>query len=478
MAPLANPLIAQAQQQDMPPPGLATPIQMPDEGMPQVFAPTPSPRITTPPTPAQQQIANDQARLEKIHWQQENPWGTANNHPGVGGKIAHVLSVAGNIAGDIFAPNQMAMIPGTELNRQVQEGGLTNRLNREIQEESGEQAQGATTAKTREDTAEAPEKAQSEEELQHAQASAVPSEIAEREANAEGQTPDIATFRAMRKMGFPVQEILQEIEKDKALGLKPAGMEHLAFQDAKGAQFEGNYNPQTGQITKLDGTVVPDAKPIPPPAALGAVTMIAPDPNTPGGGIVQRLNPGAKVAPGSQTTAGVNSMNTPTTNQRTAAGRADTVLSMVPEVLGRIDSVAPKIGPMEGRWNDFMQGKVGQDDPDFAALRSDLLMMSSAVALAHAQGRLPENLREEFDRAINAPKQTPANLKATINTMVPWLQKVKDQGGRPGAESVPESGGGGFRVKLSDAMGLPQNKGKSEQQVEADVKAYGGQVVR
>jgi hypothetical protein len=101
---------------------------------------------------------------------------------------------------------------------------------------------------------------------------------------------------------------------------------------------------------------------------------------------------------------------------------------MAPEVMSRIDALAPKLGPIEGRWNEYMQGKIGMNDPDFAALRSDLLMMSSAVALAHAQGRLPENLREEFDRAINAPTQTPANLKATIQTMLPWLQQMQNQG--------------------------------------------------
>ena len=150
---------------------------------------------------------------------------------------------------------------------------------------------------------------------------------------------------------------------------------------------------------------------------------------------LETIKPGQTVAPGAQTAAGVNAVNTPTTQQRTAAGRAQTVVAMAPEVLARIDANAQNLGPEMGRWNDFMQGKIGMDNPDFAALRSDLLMMSSAVALAHAQGRLPENLREEFDNAINAPKQTPANLKATITTMLPWLQQMQNQG-RPGEQGA------------------------------------------
>ena len=174
------------------------------------------------------------------------------------------------------------------------------------------------------------------------------------------------------------------------------------------------------------------------PVQAPGVTMIVP--NAQGGGTVERLSPGQTIAPGAQTVSGFSSVNTPTQSQRTAAGRAQTVVEMAPEVLSRIDSVSPKMGAISGRWGDFMQGKVGLNDPDFAALRSDLLMLSSAVALAHAQGRLPENLREEFDRAINAPKQTPANLKATINTIIPWLQKMQQQG-RPGMGAASAQGG-------------------------------------
>ena len=62
-------------------------------------------------------------------------------------------------------------------------------------------------------------------------------------------------------------------------------------------------------------------------------------------------------------------------------------------------------------------------------------MLSSAVALAHAVGRLPENLRLEFDHMINAPQQTPENIKTTINHVLPWLQKMQEQGGKGEGEA-------------------------------------------
>ncbi len=80
------------------------------------------------------------------------------------------------------------------------------------------------------------------------------------------------------------------------------------------------------------------------------------------------------------------------------------------------------------------------DDPEFAGLRADLLMYSSAVALMHARGRLPENLRAEFDRAINAPKQTPENLKAVIRVIDDWTSKNAQAMGGVGTGGSEASG--------------------------------------
>ncbi len=79
------------------------------------------------------------------------------------------------------------------------------------------------------------------------------------------------------------------------------------------------------------------------------------------------------------------------------------------------------------------------ENTDFAGLRADLLMVSSAVALAHARGRLPENLREEFDNMINAPQQTPENLVSVLNHIKPWMDRMGQMGQTPGQNGAPAS---------------------------------------
>ena len=172
-----------------------------------------------------------------------------------------------------------------------------------------------------------------------------------------------------------------------------------------------------------------------PPQAL----MIGPD------GQAIAVRPGTVVPQGAQTPSGVNSVNTPTTQMKNVVAQAGLVHEQTPMMLAEIDRLKDKLGPVMGRWNEFMQGKIGTDDPEMAGLRTDLLMHSSAVALMHARVRLPENLRKEFDDAINAPKQTAGNLKSVLTHIDDWTVKnMKTMGGR-------ENGGtGGGDPKQGD----------------------------
>jgi hypothetical protein len=388
-------------------------------GLARIFPPPP--QVTLDPNPEHQIEGHEQNKLQRDYQKDASPWGTPENHPGIGGKIAHVLSKVGQIAGDAIEPGLMANIPGTDRNRQMQEGALARDIYTGEQDEANQAHLGAETAQENETTKEMPGKTESEEGLQNAETGEAQAR-AKALTNPPDATPEIGTYRSLVKMGMSPSEALQEIEKDKAMALRPQQIPpEQQYLTEYVKTHPGSTVAQAEHQYMLDTQRPPQAP---------AVNMFVPAPG--GGETLQTVRPGQTVAPGAQTAAGVNAVDTPTTQQRTAAGRAQTVIQMAPEVLSRIDSLGPKLGPIEGNWNAFMQGKVGMDDPDFAALRSDLLMMSSAVALAHAQGRLPENLREEFDNAINAPKQTPENLKATINTMIPWLQQMQNQA-RPNA---------------------------------------------
>ena len=168
-----------------PPPGVFAPVDMPS-APPEMGAPAPPP-VARIPTSGENQLQDTQNQLQKVHWQQNNPWGTAENHPGNLGKVAHVFSNIGNIAGDIFAPDVMAHIPGTQMNREVKENELTHRLEQENQEQSLENERAATQAKTEADTAAEPGKVASEEKLQGEQGKNLESETAAREqATAQG----------------------------------------------------------------------------------------------------------------------------------------------------------------------------------------------------------------------------------------------------------------------------------------------------
>ena len=97
----------------------------------QIALPTASPGV-----PAGS-LASNQAKLEKLQLQdQGTPW----NERSGWSKLGHVASKIGNIAGDVLIPRVMATIPGTELNRTLQEQGLQGELNTQQKEQNTEES--------------------------------------------------------------------------------------------------------------------------------------------------------------------------------------------------------------------------------------------------------------------------------------------------------------------------------------------------
>lgn len=76
-------------------------------------------------------------RIDQADYATAHPWGSPiSEHPGFLGKVAHGLAKAGNIAGDIFAPEVLQNIPGTDLNRQLQRGADQRNLATATDEET------------------------------------------------------------------------------------------------------------------------------------------------------------------------------------------------------------------------------------------------------------------------------------------------------------------------------------------------------
>jgi hypothetical protein len=422
---------AQLEQQSLgtqapPPPGVFAPVEMPS-APPEMASPLP--QVARTPTPIENNMQNDQQQLQKVRWQQANPWGTPDNHPGTLGKVAHVFSNIGNIAGDIFAPDVMAHIPGTQMNREAQEKTLTNRLNQENTENDQNLQREAMTAHENEETAEAPGKSADTHALtqstidKNSQDKAV--SLQQAHANAVQKAIEAGRDPSTDPVVQNYEDAIQRIQKQPT----------PAKPDTPEQQYIDEYqqkHPGSG-IGAAERAYTLDTQ---RPPQIAPIMMMVPNAN--GGSTATVVRPGSEVAPGAQTAAGLNSQNTPTAQMRNTAQRAELVHEMTPELLQNISANAEKLGPVMGNWNAFMQGKVGLDNPAFADLRADLLLYSSSVALAHAQGRLPENLREEFDHMINAPKQTPANLTAVINRVDKAMQLNKKV--MSGKSGEPEQG--------------------------------------
>jgi len=132
-----------------------------EAAIPKVSTPTAEPGSLDWQRQRQKQIT-DEIAVEDF--KRAHPWGSPEStHPGILGKIGHVASTIGNIAGNIVAPATMAMIPGTQLNEQLKVAGLRGQQ-QENQTEIDKQQQEQDAAAAKESKAELDREKQNETE--------------------------------------------------------------------------------------------------------------------------------------------------------------------------------------------------------------------------------------------------------------------------------------------------------------------------
>jgi hypothetical protein len=314
-----------------------------------------------------------QVERDKLIDEQRHPWGTAENHPGVVGKVGHVLSRIGNVAGDIVAPATMELIPGTDLNRRAREAGLENRIEAAKKEETAEEA-----VRQRPEIAELT--GEKRGELQAAKDIAAEKREQERLASEE-----------KREIGR------ESTAKEIATG-KESSAEKIAEGRTKSAEQIAKERAESAERIAVGRNL--------------AMTEAA------------RIR-----------AAAANDPDKLTNTMKTMKQQAKATLPAIGRALDETEKVAAKLGPVEGRWSDFWQGKVGLADPEYAHYKDEIALISTAVTLAHARGRMSNELFEHFQKMFDAGKQAPENMIQALTVAQEWLTDYAKMG-------EPLAGGG------------------------------------
>lgn len=346
-------------------------------------------------------------RQEQLDYKAQHPWGAPiSAHPGLGGKILHGLSEAGQIAGAAFGPTAAieAATPGSILHNAMER----NQNERGIL--AGEQEENQASEAQSRATSAAAEKERSDTEAENADKEQAPKPLFDENGDLIGfqHEGDLIGLHNP-KLTPDMRDLAATVQPKQAKPVAPkvnydSGIP-VSVTDGKGNTYDVN-----------DPKLPPELKPLVQSASKAHSQHVTEETNK------------QAAAFGQQEKMFEQRQEAPTTQMRNVAAQSQIALGGIPDTIKEIQTLKDDLGPVAGRWNDFMQGKVGTDNPKFAGLRADLLMLSSAVALAHARGRLPENLREEFDSAINAPKQSAENLVSTLEHMQTWLQKSATMG--------------------------------------------------
>ena len=119
----------------------------------------------------------------------------------------------------------------------------------------------------------------------------------------------------------------------------------------------------------------------------------------------------------------------------------------ISQLLNKMDT-AGKLGPLAGRWNDFMTAGWGSGDPDYAALKTKMDLSSTLLGSVHT-GRLGPFLLENLQSLAQTKKMDGPTLKSAFNTEIRYVQdRAMDPNppdysqpkGTPTAKSAPANG--------------------------------------
>jgi len=88
--------------------------------------------------------------------------------------------------------------------------------------------------------------------------------------------------------------------------------------------------------------------------------------------------------------------------------------------------IAAKFGPAMGRFQEFMAGKVGAADPDFAELRSTLSLLLTGTMRAHFGARGGQQMYDHFVDLLNSGRMDAPTLLASMRGLRDFMKGYEE----------------------------------------------------
>lgn len=357
-----------------------------------------------------------QNKLERIDDQKANPLGSAENHPGVLGKIGHVLGTIGNKALDVTGINT---IPGTEANREARQAY--------DQQEIG-QAQTRETAAAGEKTRE-----RAETTAEKKEASEEPYREAQTKALGEKDSQTLAAHGLMRDeegnvKPDPTSPVYQknQLAMDTVRNVQAYRAAQQELVEAKTEVERAKNDPNSPAFKMAQQRLAMAAE-----AHRVAAQNLALHQEQFG----NKLQEQELVKPSGQS--------------QSRGSAAQAVLDVIPDLKGLVQKNRDQMGPLMGRLN---RGEItiGNLPPDIARLVSS---MESFYALQPAvHGFKNFEVVKDFKTAMGTLERDPDSFIAGVEGLIPTLNAVAKEGKTShkriveGRDTPAAAGGGAFQV--------------------------------
>ena len=224
------------------------------------------------------------------------------------------------------------------------------------------------------------------------------------------QTPEEQVFASLLKNGATPEQALQQLLKDK----QKLGGAYGQFGPAFLAYHLMN------QAYQENPALLPILAPV-----LSKMFSASGEPMGPEAQKILAKPPeGQPLSPETKNPIGLHMPEAPTGATRAQAQTAARVVTELPRIRKEVQSLGSELGPIQGRWNEFLTGKVGTGDPRFEQLRTDMEFLSAAAAKFHLNS---VRAVDKFDTLAQTGKMTAPVLNGFLDAMEKWAVTAQTQ---------------------------------------------------